>query len=159
MALRFEELVSEATCARVFEHCLATPHDPGWWTAVSSLNIQVSLRDIARYYAAHRPQIEKLAKTARHRIMAGMMREAREMDGVTFQHEPFAEFYRDAQPLFAEHLVQTGQAPDDHAVKNLSLLQTLDDAGLLQTITARSNGRMFGYLMTVLGPDRLMRRM
>jgi len=152
LAVQFEDLASETTCEAVFEHCLLLPHDPEWWTTASPVNLQINLHHMARYYAAHRPQLEKLAKTAQHRILSGMMREARELDGVTFQHEPFAQFYRDAQPLFAEHLVQTGQAPDDHTLKNLPLLQTLDDAGMLQTITARMNGRMFGYLMTVVGP-------
>ena len=76
-----------------------------------------------------------------------------EFDGVTFQVEPFREFYRDAEPLFREHLTQVGESPDDHARKNLSLLQMLDDTGGLQCLTARVNGRMFGYLMTVIGPS------
>jgi hypothetical protein len=113
---------------------------------------QINLPHMLRYYGAYRPQLDKLAKTAKHRTIANMVREPREMDGVTFQHEPFRQFYRDAQPLFAEHLVQTGQSPDDHAQKNLPLLEALDDAGMLQTITARQNGRMFGYLQTVIGP-------
>jgi len=62
-------------------------------------------------------------------------------------------FYRDAKGLFQEHLVQTGQAPDDHARKNLPVLRALDAAGALQIITARSNGRMFGYLMTAIAPS------
>jgi hypothetical protein len=152
LAVRFEDLASEATCAAVFEHCLGLPHDPTWWTAASAVNIQINLPQLMRYYAAHQPQLEKLAKVAKQRCIAAMLREPHEMDGVTFQHEPFRQFYRDARQLFAEHLVQTGQAPDDHAHKNLALLETLDDAGMLQTITARSNGRMFGYLMTVVGP-------
>jgi len=152
LSVQFGDLKSEAACAEVFEHCLGLPHDPAWWTAMSAVNIQISLPKLVRYYTVHQPQIEKLAKTAAHRIKAGMLREAHTMDGVTFQHEPFRQFYRDAEPLFAEHLAQTGQSPDDHALKNLPLLEMLDDAGLVQTITARSNGRMFGYLMTVVGP-------
>jgi hypothetical protein len=152
LAIRFEDLADEATSARVFEHCLGLPHDPAWWAAASVVNIQINLAHLLRYYGAHAPQMDKLAKQARHRIVAGMARNS-ELDGVTFQHEPFRQFYQDAQPLFAEHLVQTDQSPDDHALKNLPLLETLDDMGALQTMTARSNGRMFGYLMTVIGPS------
>jgi GNAT superfamily N-acetyltransferase len=152
LRVTFDDLATEASCAAVFEHCLQMPHDPAWWAHLAPLNLQTSLPVLMRYYAAHRPQLAKLAKQARHRTMAGMMQRAPEIDGITFQHEPFRQFYADAGPLFAEHLVQTGQSPDDHALKNLPLLELLDDAGLLQTMTARSNGRMFGYLMTALGP-------
>jgi hypothetical protein len=82
-----------------------------------------------------------------------MKRQPREADGVTFQCEPFREFYRDAQPLFAEHLVQTGQSPDDHARKNVPLLERLDDDGCLHVFTGRSNGRMFSYLLSVIAPS------
>ena len=149
----YDELGTEEGCARVFQHCLGLPHDHAWWAALAPCNIQINLSHSLRHFLAHQPQLVKLAKTAKHRTLAGMLREARTMDGVTFQHEPFAQFYRDAQPLFAEHLVQTGQSPDAHEGKNLPLFQLLDDAGMLQTITARSrNGLMYGYLVTVVGP-------
>jgi hypothetical protein len=153
LAVSYADLANETTCARVFEHCLGLPHDPAWWAACDPINVQINLPHLMRWYAAHQPQLEKLAKTAKHRIVAGMTRHAAEPpDGVTFQCEPFRQFYRDAKHLFAEHLAQTGQSPDDHGRKNLALLEHLDDAGLLQTMTARSNGRMFGYLQSVIGP-------
>jgi GNAT superfamily N-acetyltransferase len=152
LAVRFEDLADEAMCARIFEHCLSLPHDAAWWAAASAVNLQISLPHLMRYYTAHRKQLDKLAKQARHRMLAGMSH-GFELDGVTFQHETFEQFYRDAQALFAEHLVQTDQSPEDHIHKNLPLLQRLDEVGGLQTMTARSNGRMFGYLMTVIGPS------
>lgn len=152
LSVTFDDLADEAMCARVFEHCLPYRHDPAWWAFLKDRNIQINLPQLVRYFAAHEKQLIKLTKQAKHRILAGMTGMS-ELDGVTFQHEPFAQFYRDAQPLFAEHLVQTEQAPDEHMNKNLPLFQRLDDAGALQTMTARSNGRMFGYLVTVLGPS------
>ena len=153
LAVRFSDLQEEETCAAVFERCLGLSHDPKWWAAAAPVNLQINLHHLARYYAAHRPQLEKLAKTARHRIVTGMRPKTGEFDGVTFQVEPFRTFYRDAELLFREHLVQTDQSPDDHARKNLPLLQRLDDIGALQCLTARIQGRMFGYLMTIVGPS------
>lgn len=151
VSITFADLESRDVCARIFEHCLLHQFDAEWWQSVAAQNLQISLPKLHRYYVAHRPQLEKLAKVAKHRIISGMAPNHPEpMDGFTFQHEPFRQFYRDAQDLFAEHLVQTGQSPDDHARKNVPLLEALDDAGCLQTITARSNGRMFGYLMSVV---------
>jgi len=152
LAVTFEGLRDEAVCARVFEHCLGVPHDHDWWQAWAPINVQESLPKLMRYYAAHGPQLQQLAKTAKHRMIANMQG-SREIDGVTFQTEPFRTFYEDAKPLFAEHLVQTGQSPDDHARKNVPLLQRLDDLGCLHVFTSRSNGRMFSYLVSVIAPS------
>jgi GNAT superfamily N-acetyltransferase len=108
---------------------------------------------LTRYYAAHRAQLSKLALQVKHRIISGMGQQQPDADGVTFQVEPFCQFYADAEPLFREHLTQTDQSPEDHARKNLPLLTALDDRGALQCLTARSNGRMFGYLMSVIVPS------
>jgi GNAT superfamily N-acetyltransferase len=154
LALDYSDLATEAGCARLFEYCLGISHDQKWWTAVSAVNIQISMPHLLRYYEANRAQLNKLALQVKHRIIAGMGNWDRPTpDGVTFQVEPFRSFYADAEPLFREHLVQTGQSPEDHAAKNLSLLATLDDIGALQCLTARSNGRMFGYLMSVIAPS------
>ena len=153
LSVTYADLADEATCAAVFEHCLGLPHDPAWWAAAAVVNIQINMAHCIRYYVAHASQITKLAKQATHRIVAAMRPEDGEFDGVTFQAEPFRDFYRDAEPLFREHLTQTEQSPDDHARKNLPLLQALDDMGALQCLTARANGRMFGYLMTVVAPS------
>lgn len=154
LALDYSDLATEAGCARLFEYCLSVSHDPGWWAAVSAVNIQISMPHLLRYYQAHRAQLDKLTLQVKHRIVAGMgSRTHPDADGVTFQVEPFRSFYADAELLFREHLVQTGQSPEDHAAKNLPLMATLDDLGVLQCLTARSNGRMFGYLMSVIAPS------
>lgn len=150
LLLDYSDLATEAGCSRLFEHCLGLPHDPQWWALAAAVNIQISMPHLIRYYEAHRTQLDKLALQVRHRIFTGMRPAESEFDGVTFQVEPFRQFYADAEPLFREHLTQTDQSPEDHARKNLPLLERLDDLGALQCLTARSNGRMFGYLMSVI---------
>ena len=153
LSVSFADLATEDGCRRVWEHVMPYPHQPAWWAAASRVNIQIDMRALLRQVRAYQPQLAKLAKQAKHRTIAMMAPAPGDFDGVTFQAEPFALFYRDAEPLFREHLTQTGQSPDDHARKNLPLLQSLDDMGALQCLTARVNGRMFGYLMTVIGPS------
>ena len=153
LSVSFADLATEEGCRRVWEHVLPYPHQPAWWAAISRVNIQIDMRALARRVRAYQPQLAKLAKQAKHRTIAMMAPERGEFDGVTFQVEPFARFYHDAEPLFREHLTQTDQSPDDHARKNLPLFQLLDDLGALQCLTARANGRMFGYLVTVIGPS------
>lgn len=152
LSVPYADLEHEAACAVIFEHCLGLTHDREWWRALAGMNLQVSVPHMMRYCEAHRPQLDKLAKQAKHRTVALFARST-EIDGVSFQCEPFRQFYADAKPLFHEHLTQTEQSPEDHAQKNIELLERLDDMGALQTMTARSNGRMFGYLMSVIGPS------
>jgi hypothetical protein len=153
VAVTFEELGTEDGCRRVFEHCLPYPHDHAWWHAASRVNIQMDMRQCVRKYRAYEPQLTKLAKIAKQAMLADMARGVGEIDGVTFQQEPFEQWYRDGRELFEAHLVRVGEAPDNHAFKNLPLLRTLDAVGALQITTARSNGRMFGYLATLVGPS------
>lgn len=152
VSVTFAELGTEDGCRRVFEHCLPYAFDVAWWQAVSAVNIQMDMRQCVRKFRAYEPQLTKLAKMAKQATLAGMAREV-EIDGVTFQQEPFEQWYRDGKELFAEHLVRVGEAPDNHAFKNLPLLRGLDAAGALHITTARSNGRMFGYLATLVGPS------
>jgi hypothetical protein len=153
LSVQFSDLAREETCARIFEHCLPYPHDPAWWKQWDATNVQINMRALARYYIANQGALRKLALTAKHLTIAEMRPESREMDGVTIRQEPFDTFYRDAQALFADHLVLVGETPDAFAEKNLPLMRVLDEIGAMQITTARCNGRMFGYLMTIISPS------
>ena len=152
MSVRFADLKNEWTCAAIFEKCLPYQHDPDWWAALDPTVISGNLAAQARYCQAYLPQLQKLARAAKHRMLADLAPRARAPDGFTFQQEPFDEWYRDAQPLFREHMVLTGQDVDDHAMKNLQLARWMDNAGAVQITTARSNGRMFGYCIATISP-------
>jgi hypothetical protein len=147
----YADLRTEAVCAELFEHCLPYQHDHARWQTFDQTNIQINLHHMVRYFIAHRPQLEKVAKQAKHRMLSAMCR-APEIDGVTFQQETMASF-DEAIPLFKEHLVLTDQSPDAYLLKNIPLLQKLEQLGSMQIISARSNGRLFGYLMSIISPS------
>ena len=147
----YEDLHTESACAELFEHCLPYPHDPIRWQMFDRSNMQINLAHMMRYFIAHRAQLEKVAKQAKHRMLSLMSR-APEIDGVTFQQETMAS-YDEAIPLFKEHAVITDRSPDAYLLVNEPLLRRLDEMGSLQITTARSNGRLFGYLVTVIGPS------
>jgi hypothetical protein len=50
-------------------------------------------------------------------------------------------------------LMLVNEDPDNWKGKNLTLMQDLDDIGAMQIMTARCNGKIFGYLMTLLSPS------
>jgi hypothetical protein len=152
LSVRFDDLAHESTCAQVFEHCLPYAHDREWWASWNVQRISGNLTAQIRYAQAYLPQLQKLARAAKHRILAGMAPITEPPEGFAFQDEPFDRWYRDAVPLFREHMAQTGQDIEDWSRKNIPLLRRLDDGGAMQIITARSNGRMFGYLMAVISP-------
>lgn len=147
----YDDLRTEATCAALFEHCLPYKHDHAWWSQFDTLNVQLNLEHLVRYFIAHRPQLEKVAKQAKHRMLTAMNRSP-EIDGVTFQTETMASF-DEAVPLLKEHLVLTDQSPDAYLLKNTPMLRKLEELGSLQIISARSNGRLFGYLMSIIAPS------
>ncbi len=154
LSVAFDDLGSERTCARVFEFCLPHQHDPAWFAIMAPLNLQINLAAMVRYARAYQPQFEKLIKVAKQRSIASMrVSMLSSHDGMVIQSEPFETFLQDGVPLFERHLVEVGEAPDAWRDKNLPLMRVLDGMGAMQVTTARCNGRMFGYLMTVISPS------
>lgn len=154
MSVRFDDLALEATCAGVFEFCLPYKHDTNWFQLMSPLKIECSMPALLRYARAFAPQMMALGAIARREILADLVGHApADLSGMTIQCEEFKSFYRDGKGLFAEHLAQVGEPPDNFSRKNISMMLALESAGNLQVVTARSNGRMFGYLMSVISPS------
>lgn len=153
LSVRFNGLAHEPICRRVWEHCLPYSFDQKWWETMHPLNIQVDMAATIRHVRAFQPQMLNLAKTAKALEIAAMRPPEREFDGMTFQRESFDAFLRDGVPLFEQHLMEVGETPDAWLGKNLNLMRSLDELGALHVTTARANGRMFGYLMSVLSPS------
>jgi hypothetical protein len=117
-------------------------------------NIQINFPALIGYCRANAPQLEKFTKQAKHGELARLaLLPSPDIGGMTIAVEPFATGYRDGQKLFADHLVLVGESPDAASSKNVALLQRLDEAGNLVCLSARSNGKIFGYLVYVLGPS------
>ena len=154
LSIKFSDLVNEETCARAFEHCLPHKHDHAHWARLAPLNIQVNMPALMRYMQAHAPQLSTAAQQAKaQQLIEWTRRPFREPDDMTFREEDFDVFYRDAQSLFREHSLAVGESPDSYTTKNIELFRSLDKHGELQVITARQNGRMFGYLLTATAPS------
>ncbi len=153
-SVRFSELDDEASCAALFEHALGIAHNHEHWRRLAGQNIQIDLRAMCRYAEAYRPALEKLTATARHRSLSNLSVQTPIVaDGVTLQVEDFDTWLRDAVGLFREHLVEVGESPDNWKGKNIPLMRNIWKAGALQIMTARCNGRMLGYLMTIIAPS------
>jgi len=163
LSVRFDDLTDEDTCARVFEHCLPYRHDPAWWPAMAPLNLQCSMPALMRYYFAHQPQIDAAAafaqKQMRQILTSGRRPGPLYQDGITIQAEPFDIAWHDAQRLVTEHALAIGDRADSILEKNTPLIAAMDRIGAVQTMTARCNGRLFGYLLTIIGPALEDRRL
>jgi hypothetical protein len=155
LSVRFDDLAREDVCAKIFQHCLPYPHDPAWWSVLDQMNLQINLGHMLDYFRAYEPQLTKLAKIAKHTMLVQMNQSvtSNDDDGLTIQEETLATSFADAMKLFQEHAIAVGEAPDAVMNKNLNLIATLEANGALQIMTARCNGRMFGYLMSVIAPS------
>lgn len=155
LQVQFHELDEEWVAKAIFERCLPYEFDREWWQTISKFNLQTSLPAIMRYHKAYGPQIAKMALTAKQIMLRDLATQHRKSVGdIEFAEESFRNFYRDGKSLFAEHAKDIGLRPDVAEKKNLPLYHVLDDAGMLQIVTARSNGRMFGYLMMEIAPSK-----
>ena len=154
LSVGFEELDQETKCGALFEYCTGEPLDPRWWEALAPLNLQINMRAMVRYAQANKKQIARARATASHEVKALFWKRRRpEIEGVSLQEETFEQFWRDGEKLFREHCVKIGEPPDEYLRKNVPLFRKLAELGALQIVTARSNGRMFGYLTSTLGPS------
>ncbi len=74
--------------------------------------------------------------------------------GMVIQEEAWPAFWRDGQALIAEHVAAIGGDREGVPLDiNTALLDRLHEVGAAHIVTVRSNGRMFGYLCTVIGPS------
>jgi len=146
LSVRYEDLAVEATCARVFEHCLGVPHDHAWWEAMDQQNLQADMPALMRYMFANKPATDKLvAMVKRHTLTSMRPRKTINRDDITIQQESCEVWYRDGKRLFEEHSVQLGDAPDGYLRRNWQQMLTVDRLGGMMIMTARCNGRMIGY--------------
>ena len=154
LSVNFDDLNDEMVCAIAFEHCLPHAHDPEHWARLAPVNVQIDMPALMRYAQAYQPALDKVAAIAKHQTLAAMAtREPVEPEGITFQTETFDDWLDGAARLFDDHLVAVGEAPGNWQNKNIGLMQRIYDAGAMQIMTARCNGRMFGYLMTLVAPS------
>lgn len=154
LSVDFSSLMKEDVCAEVFEHCLPLKHDSAHWRRLAPQNIQADMVAMLRYCAAYRPALEKLTSIAKHQSLSIMAQHPLpDNGGLTFQEEGFEAWRRDGRALFEEHLVLVGEAPDGWTLKNIPLMQQLHGAGRMQIMTARCNGRMVGYLVSLISPS------
>lgn len=151
LAVRYEALANEGTCAEIFEHCIPYAHDRAHWANWAPVNVQCDMVAMVRYAKAF--PFDRLAAMAKQRILTRMAREPVVSDALTFQCESIDTWLDGGEALFAEHCARIGEAPDYWRSLNLPLLRKIEEMGALQIMTARSNGRMFGYLVTILAPS------
>lgn len=150
----FDELATEQGAARLFEHCLPFRFDPAWWAAYAQLNLQCNIMALQRYYFAHAKQLAKLTAQVKHRSIAAMRPKQSVERGVVLAVEPYSEMLcQEAVPLLKDHMVLMDLDPDDWSKRPTATYQRLQDLGALQCVVARINGRMFGYLVSIIAPS------
>ena len=157
ISVSFSGLNTEAVCANVFEHCLPYDHDPDWWGHLSRINMQANMPALMRYCFANKKQLKKAGEACCRQVKSLAQRESNrepvDLTCVTIQDEQFDGFWRDGQRLFAEHKAEVGGRDGVILNPNIPLVRNLADLGAMQILTARANGEMIGYLVSLISPS------
>jgi len=158
ISVDFADLSEERTCQRIFEYCLGLPHDRERWTSFHRQNLQIDLATQLNYVRAYGMQLCKAEATcvrATRAVIRGAKFRPGPVDarGISIQQERLGTFIRDGVDLFSEHCMAVGEEPDEWTRKNIPMIEQLESGGCWQFMTARSNGRMLAYLMTLVGPS------
>jgi GNAT superfamily N-acetyltransferase len=75
------------------------------------------------------------------------------MEGVTFAYEPWAQFAREAGPLWVEHWKEVALNQDEIALDvDHQQYETQEAAGALRIVVARHQGRIIGYWLGFVRP-------
>jgi hypothetical protein len=153
--IEYSELSTMEGLKKVWQATLPYPFDAQWASAYQDINIQIPFGSEMRYMIANHEQLKTLAKIAKATTVKIMSsRKKFEIEGITIKIEPdFDQFLVDGQDLFSEHSMTVGEPPDSWMTKNLRLFKQMSDKDKLVITVATSNGRMFGYLVTILGPS------
>ncbi len=153
LSLPYAALSSPQTLANLSEFCHGTPCDPGRAAALSQVNLQIDLPALLRYMAGHSVQIARLTSQARLASLRLFADKPASPLGITFAEESFDTFLRDGADLFREHCALVGEHTENFMHKNHELARALERSGAAHIITARCNGKMFGYHTAILSPS------
>lgn len=154
-SVKFSDLATEQTCAEVFEFCLPYRHDHQWWEAFHAMNIQTNFPALMRYVHAHVAPIAKLMAQARQASFTDLSRKPVISSSVEISEGSFTDWVDGCAHLIDDHCRIIDATPYNWAngTLNLPVLGKLYESGFLQIMIARSNGKPFGYLVTLLSPS------
>lgn len=151
-SVKYEDLQQESVCKDLFEYVLPYEHDSVRWNKLNQTNIQINVPALKRYMIAHWPQIDRLKSIARQKSLSLLAsKPLNDIGGLTLDFESLSEAFKDGTIVMQAHCASVGEHTDNFFNKNLALFKTYEDAGLLQVTVARSNGRIFGYLVSIIG--------
>jgi hypothetical protein len=153
LSIPYKSLESESVCADLFESCLPYRHDSVWWQHMQTLNLQIDMPRMVNYCHAYAPQLEKMAATAKRACLIDMTPPSPREEGLVIQQESLQVLHREGRHLFHAHSLAVGEHPESYLQKNIAIMELLEQQDSLQITTARCNGKMFGYLMTIISPS------
>ena len=151
LVIDYEDLFLEENCKKVFEFCLDIPFDKQWYDNMVKLNLQTNMNKTFLYVKAYEKQLIKMNNIAKQQTLQLINKPANEIDGITIREENLTS-WKNEKFVKYQHFAVINENPEQ-VDQELSwdTMKILEDAGCLQTIIARSNGRAFGYLISTIG--------
>jgi ribosomal protein S18 acetylase RimI-like enzyme len=152
---QFSSLSERDTCRDIFEYCIPNhPFDAQRWERMDKENVQINFPAMCRYVKGNLESINKLAAQAAQQMRVDIAGKKKiETGPISIEEESCVAWKRDCQHLFRQHCTIVDEHPEQWANKNWPLFAKLNELGFMQIMIARSNGKAFGYLMTLLSPS------
>lgn len=149
VSLVWDKLSSEGHASALFEHVIGKD-DFGWWVRHDRTNIQVHT-DLRLMKIAERAS----AMTKLRQQVAEALALQRSGRWLRVGIEPFRTAWPDAEPLCHAHFAEVdgGAEPWRRFVPVVSVMQQLDEKGIMRCITARRGGKFLGYATWNIVPD------
>ena len=150
----FDGLTSQETCESVFQHLLGRPCQEGWWAYWHDKILSPKMEPYIRQTRAYFPQMIKMSQMITQQTITDMhLKAPKNIEGVVIEEEDVRKWWTETIPLMKEHLVAIGESPMNWENKNEPAFERMYAKGNLQVVTARSNGKIYGYLLTAIGAD------
>lgn len=152
LSIPYHDLDTKQACKTIFEYCTQYPFDEDWWIKVSKLNLQMDLHKLFKYMAAFKSELDRTTRIMKQHNIALMGKKDRDLDEISIKEESFSEFIKN-KTTFKTPYALVDYDPNMINELNDEVFMKLEQKGNLQTILAKSNGKAFGYLITIIAPS------
>lgn len=151
----FADLDNPAMCEALAMHCIGQRPPREWTVGMQALNIQCDLMHLRRYAQANQPAMQQLADNVKGELLCDLtLKASNGVMTVGLETDPdFFSVVSDSRFAITAHLANVGDGLVAEEAKDWALMAKAYAEGRLQIVNAKVNGKVVGYLLTLVSPS------